>query len=165
MKNSIVFAGMIVGLLMCCRIAPLYGDSEVRYRIEPNSGEWSMEGPKLSLRGTLASVQVGGKWIRMDGPVTVGRAVAVTDVLGTGERRVVTAPAKDGVELSLSVTVYRTGNRALMEASMRNVSDKTLRVTSFRAFEANVTTLAPARECRARSTCTTAIGCRESSTR
>ncbi len=150
--------------------APLYGESEVRYSVDPNSGEWSLEGPKLNLRSAIASVQVGGKWvgmdspakicavpsvqvggkwIRMDGPVTVGRNVAVTDVLGKGERRVVTAPVKDGVELSLSVTIYRTGNRAMVEASMRNVGDKTLRVTSFRAFEANVTTLAPARECRA----------------
>lgn len=119
-----------------------------RWRIDAASGRWSLEGPRLALRGLATGAQVGGEWLEMGGGVRIAQPAPVRDGLGAGERIVATASAKAGVEFSLSITTYRTGCRALVEAHLRNVGGTPLALSELRAFRGGLATAGPARDCR-----------------
>jgi len=70
-------------------------------------GTLGARGPALRLRDAESSVEVDSAWVSA-GHSAIARPVAVRDAIGEGERTVATS-TKDGLELSLNVTLYRPG--------------------------------------------------------
>ena len=138
---------LLIALLVAAPVSSLSAQG-LHWRHNPESGRWSMGAEALDLRDAVASVRIGSERVAMEGPVKVGPAAPVEDALGRGERFAATAPARNGVELSLSITTYRTKPRALIEATLRNVSNRPLIVTDFCAFQGKVATIGPAQGCR-----------------